>query len=1048
MSIRQIDNQEQGGVGLSSLDKIAPIASIASSGLGMVGNAINQTKLMDTGSLDDVIDSYNQYRPQYTTNDQVLGDYNNFSFIDHVSKRQLMGNSPLEAVGGSILQGGQGAMAGLAGATALGAAGLSTVAPGVGTLVGAGLGLLTGGISSFAKKRKARRKARRLNRKIDDANQNAMDRMQQGMQNVNVNMGLDSLSNFYSRGGMLGQSSRPTLKETVTKNLKDKYIVQQGDSMGKISQKLGYDTDRIIRSNPDITNPSLIYPGQEIKLPQKTIQEQIDGSLYRLKEFANTLQEKIQTTMMEQDEFQKKKNLNSYTVNRGDNLAKIAEKYNTPLQELIEANKHIKDPSLIKVGDNINIPTMEELEPQEVYVPMEEQYAWEDSLDSKEAILAYTGHTSPYLIINKEDLQIHTVDPSKGITKSLPIVGVGKSGKDYNSRTYVDEKGNLIEGIGNFSSPAGPSLISGKGTYHGVPSFTRAQYNPQTGEYDTDSPSSIHWGQSPGSHACIRSPKGTLVCLDEFIKPGETMAYTLPQTDDVKFKLRDGVLVYDTPGNVEYTESSERTKQLVKQGKLQRYVDNENISEQGEKYMADHTPVYNRHISNPIKIQKIKYRKGTEEYKKNVDKYIEGLTTNKPKVQKLLNIDSRTYNELASVAMGIAEQETKFGTSSKLKGKQLLHSMNAMGTYKKAYNAITGKNIPTKNHSYGMNQIKIDGDNKELSEIYSKLGVNKKNIDDPSKSAAATMAKLAYIYKYETQKRPYKGFKEPISRIDAALYKYLGRHSEIKNKTATPSKNTYIRNVKKYMKDNQIYVPIKKRISKEEAKSRNSSLNKDYWSEQKWDFTDKIKAMMTNKYEDGGMINRNFFDEGGILENPSNTNGGVFSNGITRVESGGTHEENPNGGVMHSLDQDGTPNMVEEGEVIYKDFVFSNRLVLEEEDQMNSNLPDKFIGMTFAEIAEELQEESSERPFDPISINGLEENMMDLFISQETKKQIQEEDERFINSLIGMDEEEEMEEPMEDAYMDEMPEEDFEMMEQEEMYEDPSVGLQDLMGGI
>ena len=104
--------------------------------------------------------------------------------------------------------------------------------------------------------------------------------------------------------------------------------------------------------------------------------------------------------------------------------------------------------------------------------------------------------------------------------------------------------------------------------------------------------------------------------------------------------------------------------------------------------------------------------------------------------------------------------------------------------------------------------------------------------------------------------------------------------------------------------------------------------------------------------------------------------------------------------------------------------------------------------MTFAEIAEELQEESSERPFDPISINGLEENMMDLFISQETKKQIQEEDERFINSLIGMDEEEEMEEPMEDAYMDEMPEEDFEMMGQEEMYEDPSVGLQDLMGGI
>ena len=202
-------------------------------------------------------------------------------------------------------------------------------------------------------------------------------------------------------------------------------------------------------------------------------------------------------------------------------------------------------------------------------------------------------------------------------------------------------------------------------------------------------------------------------------------------------------------------------------------------------------------------------------------------------------------------------------------------------------------------------------------------------------------------------------------------------------------------------------------------------------------------AANRKKYGDG-----NTFAEGGILENPSNTNGGVFSNGITRVEAGGTHEANPNGGIMYSLDQDGTPNMVEEGEVIYKDFVFSNRVVFEEEDQMSSNLPDKFIGMTFAEIAEELQEESSERPFDPISLNGLEENMMDLFISQETKKQIQEEDERFINSRVGMDEEEEMEEPMEDAYMDEMPEEEMAMMDQEEMYEDPSIGLQNLMGGI
>lgn len=204
----------------SGLNQATAITGIATGGLDMLNTAFSQPQLVNTGNLDNVIDSYNEYRPTYRTNDQVLGDYNNFSYIDNVTKRQMMGNSPLEAVGGTVMQGGKGALMGGLGAAAAGAAGLSTIAPGLGTLIGAGAGLLVGGIASLRKNRKAKRASRRMNRRIDEANQNAIDRMDQGMQNVNANMGLNTLSGFYRDGGKLDNP-----KSDITNKLLEKYNI-------------------------------------------------------------------------------------------------------------------------------------------------------------------------------------------------------------------------------------------------------------------------------------------------------------------------------------------------------------------------------------------------------------------------------------------------------------------------------------------------------------------------------------------------------------------------------------------------------------------------------------------------------------------------------------------------------------------------------------------------------------------------------------------------------------------------------------------------------
>lgn len=116
-----------------------------------------------------------------------------------------------------------------------------------------------------------------------------------------------------------------------------------------------------------------------------------------------------------------------------------------------------------------------------------------------------------------------------------------------------------------------------------------------------------------------------------------------------------------------------------------------------------------------------------------------------------------------------------------------------------------------------------------------------------------------------------------------------------------------------------------------------------------------------------------------------NTNGGEFSNGVSVVGNGGTHEQNPNNGVQVGVDRNGVPNLVEEGEVIYNDFVFSNRIPLPEELRKKYKLK----GKTFANAAKALQKESQERPNDPISQRGLKRSMERLAAAQEELKAAQ-----------------------------------------------------------
>ena len=128
------------------------------------------------------------------------------------------------------------------------------------------------------------------------------------------------------------------------------------------------------------------------------------------------------------------------------------------------------------------------------------------------------------------------------------------------------------------------------------------------------------------------------------------------------------------------------------------------------------------------------------------------------------------------------------------------------------------------------------------------------------------------------------------------------------------------------------------------------------------------------------------YDEGGNLYTsvPNiGQHGGDFSNGVTIIGNGGTHEQNPFEGVPMGIAPDGAPNLVEQGEVKFNDYVFSNRLFATGGLLAAHNLPTTYADHSFADIAEKLSRESSERPNDPISKRGLISAMTRLQQAQE-----------------------------------------------------------------
>ena len=94
------------------------------------------------------------------------------------------------------------------------------------------------------------------------------------------------------------------------------YYVQSGDTLRKIAAKFNTSVDAILRANPQIANPNLIYVGQGITLPA---------------------------------------DVSTYIVQRGDTLKIIANRFGTTVDALLALNPGIWNANLIYVGQVIRV---------------------------------------------------------------------------------------------------------------------------------------------------------------------------------------------------------------------------------------------------------------------------------------------------------------------------------------------------------------------------------------------------------------------------------------------------------------------------------------------------------------------------------------------------------------------------------------------------------------------------------------------------------------------------------------------------------------------
>lgn len=108
------------------------------------------------------------------------------------------------------------------------------------------------------------------------------------------------------------------------------HLVKKGDTLYEIAKKHGVTLEQLIAANPQIADPNQIDVGAKVRIPM--------------------VPKPVPTPQVEVK--------HKHTVSQGDTMWKISKAWEVPLKLLIDANPHLKNPSILMTGDTVYIPKL------------------------------------------------------------------------------------------------------------------------------------------------------------------------------------------------------------------------------------------------------------------------------------------------------------------------------------------------------------------------------------------------------------------------------------------------------------------------------------------------------------------------------------------------------------------------------------------------------------------------------------------------------------------------------------------------------------------
>ena len=155
------------------------------------------------------------------------------------------------------------------------------------------------------------------------------------------------------------------------------YIVARGDTLRSLAARFGSTVDSIVASNPSITNPNVIYEGQRLTIysgpatPPPTTPPPASGQTYyavkgdTLRKIAAKFNTTVDAILRANPQIANPNLIYvgqaiaipaapaTHVVQRGDTLRIIANKYGTTVDAILALNPKTKNPNLIYVGQVI-----------------------------------------------------------------------------------------------------------------------------------------------------------------------------------------------------------------------------------------------------------------------------------------------------------------------------------------------------------------------------------------------------------------------------------------------------------------------------------------------------------------------------------------------------------------------------------------------------------------------------------------------------------------------------------------------------------------------